>query len=259
MDLHKKCPTENTITATDVDIPIHTTKTDAAFCPKLIYNLHVSIGIHSHLLTSIGFLLDTGAKCNLINVGLLHKERTGSIKNINFPRLCTATKEPIQLYGTILPHIQIGGLPTPICFGISSYLSVSWLLGTTFVDCFLRGIFPGEPKVLPWLSKPKTFLASYHNRGLITNAPLVSDNQPESFNSTDEHLVRLAQQMWIAHGISKAITVTTLAACLATVILFFLSGIRQFTVATHRTAKALPSQAFHIVVNRFSNHLILLP
>lgn len=113
-DSHLRCSADGTMNATGIEIPVDTTTTDVAFCPKPTYKLHVSIGIRSHTLTSIECLLNAGAGLNLINASFVHKKWTCHIKHTNLPRLRTPTKEPIQLYGAILLHLRVPDLLTRV-------------------------------------------------------------------------------------------------------------------------------------------------
>lgn len=108
---------------------------------KPAHKLHVFIAIHSHTLAPAKCLLDTGVDFNLTNASLAHKERTSRIKHMNLPRLHTATRKLIQRYETILLERRVGDLATRVCFGIISILAVSIILGTSFVDRSIRGIF----------------------------------------------------------------------------------------------------------------------
>lgn len=68
------------------------------------------------------------------------------------PHLCTATKEPILLDGTILLFVNIGELRMRVWFGIVEILAVDILLGTSFIERYIRGLFPSDTEVLPWHS-----------------------------------------------------------------------------------------------------------
>lgn len=201
-----------------MELPLDTSTTHVAFSAKPTYKLCFSIGIHTHELAPNKCLLDTATGLNLINANLIHLEWINRVKHTDLPRFRTATKEPIHLQGTILLHHQIGNLNTRVWFSIFPNLAVDLLLGTSFVDRFIRGIFPGERKVEPWHSQPVAIRASHHKENSETNAPITADNSPKPADTSDAHPVRLARQMMIPPNTAKTIMVTTTASGLLTII-----------------------------------------
>lgn len=73
-DLHEKCTADDTVTATDMEIPADTTTTNDAFCSMPNYKLYIFVDIHSHTLTPTERQLDTAASLKPINAGLDPKE-----------------------------------------------------------------------------------------------------------------------------------------------------------------------------------------
>lgn len=86
-----------------------------------------------------------------------------NIKKRQLPRLRTATKAPILLDGTILLFVKIGELRVRVWFGIVKNLAVDILLGTSFIDRYIQGIFLSERKILPWHSQPVPILSRNNN------------------------------------------------------------------------------------------------
>lgn len=64
----------------------------------------------------------------------------------------TGTKEPILLDGSNLLFVQIGGLSFRLWFGVVENLVVDVLLGTSFIDRYIHGIFHSKREVAPWNS-----------------------------------------------------------------------------------------------------------
>lgn len=126
--------------------------------------------------------LGTGKRLKLINENLIHPERWSSVKITNLPHLCTATKKPIPLDGIVLLPLCTGDLQTRVWFGIVLNMSVSLLLGTSFIDHFMRGNFPAERKVVPRYSQPVDILSTAQKRVTDVAAPIRFMSSP-----THEH------------------------------------------------------------------------
>lgn len=114
-----------------------------------IYKVSIESGINSIQLQRHTCLLDIGAGLDLINNASLKKEWQTDIKRQQFPGLRTATKEPIILDGTILLIVKIGELKVRIRSENVENVVVNTLLGASFIDRYIRGIFLSKIKVLP--------------------------------------------------------------------------------------------------------------
>lgn len=68
-------------------------------------------------------------------------------------RLLLDTKQAVQVEIVVFLHVCLGYLRVRVWFGVVPYLAVSFLLGTTYLDSFIRDIFPHELKVLPFYSR----------------------------------------------------------------------------------------------------------
>lgn len=236
-----KCPADYTTTATDVEIPVNNTATDVAFCPKPTYRRHISIGIYSFTLTPTGCLLDTDTSFNFISANHVDKKRASFTSHTTLPPLRTETKELIQLHRTVRSQLRIGDLASEIRPGFVSNLAISLLHGTSLKDRFICGFFLSEPKMVPWHLNPTVMLASLYKWGFRINSPLVSDDRTKSTNTTDKHLMRVAQQVWMSSVTAKATTVTALAAALMRFAPQHLPAERHFTVAACKIMKVFPN------------------
>lgn len=67
-------------------------------------------------------------------------------------------KEPIQLVNTDLHFVRIDDLHVKVRFSIVENLAVDMPPSTTFIGRFIRGIFFGERRVVPWRSDPVPIL-----------------------------------------------------------------------------------------------------
>lgn len=105
------------------------------------------------MLPTVG-ILDTGAGPNLVDSQLLPLSWSSKVKPVADPGLTAAGKQTITVEGVILLHVQLGDLRVRVWFGVVKNLAVSVLLGTSFIDRFVTGIFPPERKVVPQNSEP---------------------------------------------------------------------------------------------------------
>lgn len=116
--------------------------------------------------TAVG-LLDTGAGAKLINAPMTPSTWGGCVKQNTRPKVSTATKQPSQLDGRILLSLQLGNITTRVWFDITRHPAVDILLCTTFIDRFIRGIFPSERKVVPWNLPPVPILTKIHSANTL--------------------------------------------------------------------------------------------
>lgn len=65
----------------------------------------------------------------------------------------------MEIVWNILQHIRIGDLYTRIWFGIVDSMAVNELIGTTYTDILIKGIFPMEQQVMPIHSRAVAILA----------------------------------------------------------------------------------------------------
>lgn len=208
-------------------------------------------------------LLDTGADLNLVNASMIPPQWAARIKRQNLPRLRTATKEPLALDGTIILHLRLGDLRVRVCFGVVPNLVVDFLLGTSFSDRFIRGIFPSERKIVPWHSHPVTILASQRPSATTATNNAISAIEDTSLdqavtNDQVTHPILVARQMVIPANTASSVLVTTAATGLFLVQPRIMRITRQTTIAARRILDAPPNRPFFILVSNFSNRPVHL-
>lgn len=86
------------------------------------------------------------------------RDTTIPIKN---DRLTATSNLVMNLEGVILRHVRLGDLRVRVWFGVAVKLTVPILLGTAFIDCFIRVIFTPERRVVPLQSHPVENLNSF--------------------------------------------------------------------------------------------------
>lgn len=135
------------------------------------------------------------------------------IKLTDLPKLHTATKEPIQLHGTIFFHLHIGDMTAGVWINYVSNLIVDMLLGTSFIDRFTRDTFFRDLKVVPWYSQPDAIIESSH-RGVRTDRAPIPRKPTWHYHSSKPsttiaiYSVHIARQRVIPPNSEKATVAT---------------------------------------------------
>lgn len=105
---------------------------------KRNYKVRVSIGANASVMKSVAAVLDTGAGQTLIDSRFIPSDWSNRIKMVRDPKLTGATSEKRNLTGFILLHIRLGDLRVRAWFGVVENFAVKVLLGTSFIDWFLK-------------------------------------------------------------------------------------------------------------------------
>lgn len=85
---------------------------------------------------------------------LVHPTWAPHIKRQYFLKLRRANEHPGRSEGVILLHLQIGNPRVDVWLGVLEDLAVDLLLGTSFMDRYVRDSFSLERKRVPWRSRP---------------------------------------------------------------------------------------------------------
>lgn len=88
------------------------------------------------------------------------KERRSRMKTVNDRTLARDSRKPVNVEGIIIFLVPVGDLRVREWFGGVEKLAVSVILGTTFINRVIKRIFPPEPKIVLFHSKPVEILAS---------------------------------------------------------------------------------------------------
>lgn len=223
VDMNNKVSPSINIAHIEEALLLDTTSTKVLFCAKRTYKLRVCYGIHVYTLPATERLLDTGAERNLSQTKFIHQDYMSRNKHKDLSKLLTATMEPVRLHETILLHLRIGDLTARVWSGIVPILAVDVLLGTSFIDLFVRSNFPSERKVVPWYSQLVGILVNSkrearNDHAPILKAPVWQDGAFKQSTEITTHSVHIAKQQVIPPNIAKATLVTTETSCLLTVV-----------------------------------------
>ena len=166
-----------------------------ALFKKRNYKVVVRVGTSETDAKEVTAILDTGAGPNLASKELLERSWLPRIRPTTDPGLTAATRQRIHVDGKILLTVRLGDLTARVYFGIVERLAVPLLLGTSFIDRFIDGVFPRTRQVVPIHSRPVA----------IVRAPL----PPTPVRQTGPTTVRVAQQRQIPAGTRVWAPVTT--------------------------------------------------
>lgn len=90
------------------------------------------------------------------------------MKPIDDPWLTAAGRQEISVIENILLHVRIGDLQVRVFFGVVKSLALSVILWKSFIYRSIKGIFPGERKILRHQSKRVSILASFADNLIST-------------------------------------------------------------------------------------------
>lgn len=92
------------------------------------------------------------------------------------PRLCSATNQRVEIVGILSFYVRMDEARVRVELGELRNLAVPILLGTSFVDKFVKGVFPSKRKIVTYNS-PRVSLLLIHEA--------LTDNQ--GFNDESEN------------------------------------------------------------------------
>lgn len=138
------------------------------------------------------------------------------------------------------------------------HIAVNILLGTSFIDRFIREIFPAKRKAVLWHSNPVAILSHQWSPAMATAhilSPAQRDDTPckAVFNEFTTSPVRVARQI-IFHPNTTAQVLVTTSASESLVIQPHLKCLyRQKTFTTRGIMIIPPRQPFYVTISSFSH------
>ena len=186
---------------------------EANHCPLLAANYKVAakFGLIADFMVPSPMLVDTGAIMNLIHVNFLPKKWLAKIKPLTGNKLITANKSSLYVIGVICLCLKMRDLKVMIRFGVVRKLVNRVLVGTPFIDIFVKDIFPPERKIFPVHSRPVHVMANNqpemimppaHDKRAISplDAPLEMTTAALelcTLQNTDDNRVCVAKFKWM--------------------------------------------------------------
>ena len=131
-------------------------------CPLTAANYKVAatVGIVPDFMVAVPLLVDSGAVMNLVNLNFLPKKWHSAIQPYQGNPLNSANQSTLEVVGVIKLCLCLGDLKVKVRFGVARHLVTRLLVGTPFIDNFVKGIFPPERQIVPQHSKAVPILAS---------------------------------------------------------------------------------------------------
>lgn len=117
------------------------------------YTPAIKVGLSSKEVRPIDCVLGSGGGPVLIRGDVLSDEWLPAVNSEQRLQLRSATNHKLTTVGTITLHMRMGEVRVRVFFGAVYQLAVPNLLGTELNDKYVRAIFPGESKILPYNSE----------------------------------------------------------------------------------------------------------
>ena len=99
-------------------------------------------------------VLDTGAGPNIIHEKVLSEEWKMRLTQQNTPKITDASRNRMLIKGSVLLCLRVGDLRIRTRFLVASNLAVDCILGTAFIDRYVKAIIPRGRKILLKYGKP---------------------------------------------------------------------------------------------------------
>lgn len=245
-----------------VELSLTTNTLNVAISSKQTHKLRLSYCFNAATICTAIDLLNSGAGNSLVSSTLCPPQTTNCIKREKMPHFCTATQEPLYMEVSILLNIRLRDICVRVWSEIFHKLAVKMLLGTIFVDRFLRKLFLAKHEVVPWQFHlvailPSTQCDQKFSIGTShVTAPLGELSSDEMVSSNP---IRIAGQTILKPHCKHCVLVTNSATRNNIVESRVFEGTSQMTFAAHSMIDTLPLQPFHILEADFSAKAMHLP
>lgn len=125
---------------------------------KKNYEVAIIISLTVSHMPPINCVFDPGAGPHLLQEDLVKPYWLPLIRPCRKSRLKCATNQKVEDVRTITLHVQSGDSRLRVMFGIFRNLAVATVLGTSFIEKCITGIFPIDQKIVLFSSTPVTVL-----------------------------------------------------------------------------------------------------
>ena len=148
----------------------------AAICffKKQYYKVNATVGQRRALMRVITPVLGSGAGPNLIHLRCVAEPWRAAIKSTRSPPLIDASNRLMKAIGELKLHVRIGEFCARVPFLVVVNFAVDCILGTTFLDRYVKAILPLQRKVL-FHHAPSVALTgvtpSRHDRKMASRGP----------------------------------------------------------------------------------------
>ena len=124
------------------------------------YKVASTVGFRPDYMIASPLLVDTGATMNLVHYNFLPPQWKDEIQPYSGSTVKSANKSSLDIVGVIRLYVRVGTLRVKVRFGVVRHLVTRILVGTPFVNKFVKGIFPQEQRIVPADSDPVPILAT---------------------------------------------------------------------------------------------------
>ncbi|CAN8075422.1 unnamed protein product [Agarophyton chilense] len=111
------------------------------------YKVRVTMGLRSNSSRLTTAVLDTGAGLNLVHSKLLPFDWQDFVQARKTPRITDASRRPMDIKGIVPLYIHLERFKIRTWFLVCPSLGADAILGTSFIDRYIKAIYPGLRKV----------------------------------------------------------------------------------------------------------------
>lgn len=208
-------------------------------------------------------LLDAGAGVNFIRSSTIPTSWAYHINRDGLLTLHTAPKQPSSPNRVILINLRIAIFISRVWLGAAPQLAAHVILGTAFIDRFVRCIFSSERKAIPWHSKPIAFATKPRAPQFARKTNLIANGLVSAAYRNRAQTVPVYDVVRVAKGIEqqpytkhRALTDTQPYGIL---IIDPIDLSRRSTLDAHGVLKMDPGQPLYILVSNFPSCRVHLP
>lgn len=140
-------------------------------------------------------VLEIGAGPNLIRKSSLPSTFSNNIRAVKELDLTGASRSNVIFDGVKLIHVRLGDLCFKAWFGVVTRMEVPLLLGTRFMDRFVKIIYLQERKIVPFHSHPVAIVDSLERSE--KNPALTVEGVANGEREGRHHIVRVAKGIQI--------------------------------------------------------------
>jgi len=210
-------------------------------------------------LTTVG----TGAGPNLISRTAISYQWQHSIQPCKNPLLSGASGKLLDLLGVIPLHVTVGSLKVLVWFGVLPSLPPGVILGTSFIDRFVKSIAPPTRRIYLAGHKLVPILSTFRSRLVHSiHEPTLLDKHDDFTKHEDheqDHCIRLAKSIRLQPNSQVLVQVRTTRSGLVHITPHWRSAHKQHVMAAHGIADFRPNEPFHIYLSNFGDHPAYLP
>lgn len=139
------------------------------------------------------YFFDTGSGLNFTFKSIVLLSRKSRILHLEFQLLRTADKKPLEFNEDLLLHVRIGYLVVPVWLCVVNRLAVEILAGTSFINRYVRGIFPFVPRINLETTKP-IYISAMRRDNENPNISIVKNDVSTVMENPSKSKIRLLWQ-----------------------------------------------------------------